>query len=219
MNAQFAFPSVPDPLTGSHRPNEQEQAMTIPHAAADGLRVVYLLRAPAGQVWDAMTDTRKFGFWFGARLDGVFAEAAELTGRLVPTQVHPGLGRAMKPYLGITFTLSVERFEPGRLLTLRWQPAADATWAADPAQAATLVSFALDEVPGATSLTVTESALRDDPRLWRPRELAMLVEKFLTGARDLRRAQQVVQLTAPPSPRHLPDVVITPAATRRPIQG
>ena len=94
----------------------------------------------------------------------------------------------MKPYLGITFTLSVERFEPSRLLTLRWQPAADATGAAYPAQAETLVSFALEEAPGATSLTVTESALRDDPRLWHPRELAMLVEKFLTGARDLRRS-------------------------------
>lgn len=160
--------------------------MTTPDTAADGLRVVYLLRAPAGQVWDAITNPATFGFWFGARLDGVFAEAAELTGRLVPTQVHPGLGRAMKPYLDATFALSVERFEPGARLALRWRPAADPRGVAYPARIATLISFALEDTGGVTSLTVTESALQDEPRLWRPRELAMLIEKFLNGARDLR---------------------------------
>ena len=154
--------------------------------AADGLHVIYVLRAPTGQVWDALTDTEKFGFWFGAQLEGVFTDAAELTGRQVPTQAHPGLGRAMKPYLGTTFSLSVDQFEPNRLLAFRWQPVTDATGAAYPAETATLVSFALAEADGVTNLTVTESALRDDPRLWRPRELAMLVEKFLSGARDLR---------------------------------
>lgn len=154
--------------------------------AADGLHVIYPLRAPAGQVWDALTDAEKFGFWFGAQLDGVFTDAAELTGRQIPTQAHPGLGRAMKPYLGTTFTLSVNQVEPNRLLAFRWQPVTDATGAAYPPETATLVSFALAEADGITNLTVTESALRDDPRLWRPRELAMLVEKFLSGARDLR---------------------------------
>lgn len=145
-----------------------------------------MLRAPAGQVWDALTDAEKFGFWFGAQLDGVFIDAVELTGRQVPTQAHPGLGRAMKPYLGTTFTLGVDQFEPNRLLAFRWQPVTDATGAAYPAETATLVSFALAEANGVINLTVTESALRDDPRLWRPRELAMLIEKFLSGARDLR---------------------------------
>jgi len=171
-----------------------DPSVTIPGAVpepvyeppADGPRVAYALRARADQVWDALTDAEKFGSWFGARLDGVFTDAAELTGRLVPTQVHPGLGRAMKPYLGTTFTLTVDQFEPNRLLAVRWQSAADAAGAAYPARAATLVSFALAEAAGVTTLTVTESALRDDPRLWRPRELAMLIEKFLSGARDLR---------------------------------
>jgi uncharacterized protein YndB with AHSA1/START domain len=164
-----------------------EQAHELPGLrAADGLRVTYVLSAPAGQVWDALTDAEKFGSWFGARLDGVLTEAAELTGQQVPTRAHPGLGRAMKLCLGTTFTLSIDQFEPNRLLAFRWRPVTDATGAAYPAATATLVSFALAEADDVTILTVTESALRDDPRLWRPRELAMLVEKFLSGARDLR---------------------------------
>jgi uncharacterized protein YndB with AHSA1/START domain len=184
-------------------------AVTVPDSAAvnggstmissgDRIHVVYPLLASPGQVWDAISDAATFGIWFGAELDGQFAAHANLAGKLVPTNSHPGLGRAQQPYLGSTVTISMHRIDPPRMLSFRWQPVATPSGESYPAEPVTLVSFELDEIAGGTRLTITESGAIAGQQwtdqavshcLWRPRELAMLVEKFLSGARDLRRAQ------------------------------
>jgi len=148
----------------------------------------YPLRAPRDRVWDAISDASHFGFWFGAEIDGPFAPGAVLTGRVVPTRAHPGIGRAQKPCLGTPFEISIVSVEPAVRFSFRWHPAA--------ADAATLVSFELEDAPIGTSITITESGY-DDPAgtpagplvsggLWRTREMALLLEKFLAGATDLR---------------------------------
>jgi uncharacterized protein YndB with AHSA1/START domain len=150
----------------------------------------YLLRAPRDQVWDAISDASHFGFWFGAEIDGQFAPGAVLTGRIIPTRTHPGIGRAQKPYLGATFEISIVSVEPKSGFSFRWQPVAAAPGTAR------LVSFELDEAPIGTSITIAESGHDDPPGtpagqlvaggLWRTREMALLLEKFLAGAIDLR---------------------------------
>jgi uncharacterized protein YndB with AHSA1/START domain len=154
----------------------------------------YPLRAPRDRVWDAISHPTHFGFWFGAEIDGQFTPGAVLTGRVIPTRAHPGIGRAQKPYLGKSFEISIVSIEPTHRLSFRWHPVAAAR------DTATLVSFELDEAAIGTSITITESGY-DDPAgtaagplgsggLWRTREMALLLEKFLAGAIDLRPQSQ-----------------------------
>lgn len=154
----------------------------------------YPLRAPRDRVWDAISDAGHFGFWFGAEIDGQFAPGEALTGRVIPTRAHPGIGRAQKPYLGTAFEIRIVSVEPLRRFSFRWHPVAAAP------DTATLVSFELDQAAIGTSITITESG-HPDPAgtpagqlvsggLWRTRELALLLEKFLVGAIDLRPQSQ-----------------------------
>src|SRR5450432_3965974 len=157
-------------------------------SSGDQVQVAYPLLASPDQVWDAISDAGKYGLWFGAELDGQFAANASLAGKLVPTNSHPGLGRAQQAYLGSTFMISIDLIDPPRILSFRWQPVATASGERYPAEPVTLVSFELNEIAGGTELTITESGAITDQQwtdqavsrcLWRPRELAMLVEKFL----------------------------------------
>lgn len=150
----------------------------------------YPLRAPRDRVWDAISDAGHFGFWFGAEIDGQFVPGAMLTGRVIPTRAHPGIGRAQQPYLGTAFEIRIVSVEPACRLSFRWHPVAAAQGTA------TLVSFELDEAAIGTSITITESGHDDAAAtpagqlpvggLWRTREMALLLEKFLAGAIDLR---------------------------------
>jgi uncharacterized protein YndB with AHSA1/START domain len=122
----------------------------------DFIRKTTMLRAPIERVWSALSDTRQFGAWFGAELDGAFAPGTRLTGRMVPTQVDPEVARMQEPYAGMAFVLFVERVEPMRVLSFRWHPYA--VEAKDyESEPTTLVEFELTPAPEGTQLTVTES--------------------------------------------------------------
>jgi uncharacterized protein YndB with AHSA1/START domain len=63
----------------------------------------------------------------------------------------------------MTFDITIERIEPEKLFSFRWHP-----FAIDPKidyskEPATLVEFALKEVPGGVMLTVTESGFEGIP--------------------------------------------------------
>jgi len=105
-----------------------------------------VLRASRARVWRALTNHEEFGSWFRVALDGPFVAGQTMRGRIT----HPG-------YEHVTMELAVERIEPERLFSYRWHP-----YAIDPkvdykAEPSTLVEFRLDEAPGGTKLTVTES--------------------------------------------------------------
>jgi len=123
----------------------------------DRIEKQVLLRAPLARVWQAISDTKQFGAWFGAELDGPFVAGRTVTGRIAPTQVDPEVAKMQEAYRHVTFAWQVERVEPLRALAFRWHP-----FAIDPAvdysrEPTTLVEFVLDEVPGGTRLTITES--------------------------------------------------------------
>jgi len=126
---------------------------TIP----DRIEKKITLRAPVSRVWQAISDARAFGTWFGVEFDGPFAAGKKLTGKITPTKVDAEAAKVQEPYTGFAFDFTVDRIEPERLFSFRWHP-----FAIDPKvdyskEQATLVVFELEEVEGGTRLTITES--------------------------------------------------------------
>ena len=112
----------------------------------DRIEKKILLRAPRSRVWRALTDTQEFAKWFGAELSGAFAPGARVPGRIT-----------IRGYENAPFEITIDRVEPEHLFSYRWHP-----YAIDPAtdysnEPMTLVEFRLEDAPGGTRLTVTES--------------------------------------------------------------
>ena len=113
-------------------------------SSTDRIEKSVILRAPRSRVWRALTDPAQFGEWFGARLSGTFTPGQRMRGQIT----IPG-------YDHLAFDVLVDRMEPERLFSYRWQPGGDPD--KDPAEPMTLVVFELEDVPEGTRLTVTES--------------------------------------------------------------
>jgi uncharacterized protein YndB with AHSA1/START domain len=129
----------------------------------DRIEKTVLLRAPHDRVWRAITDAKQFGTWFGVELDGPFAAGQRITGRIVPTQVDAAVAKEQEPFTGLAVEWTVDRIEPMRVFSFRWHP-----FAVDPKvdysrEPTTLVMFELEEVPGGTRLTITESGFDQIP--------------------------------------------------------
>ena len=160
-------------------------------AETDRIEKQVVLRAPLARVWRAVSDAAEFGSWFGVRFDGAFAPGARLAGRIVPTTVDPQVAASQKPYEGRTFEIEVERVEPMRRLSFRWHPFAMDAAVDYSKEPTTLVVFELEEVPGGTRLTITESGFDRLPPARRAKALEMnaggwdaqtrLVEKYLAA--------------------------------------
>ena len=114
--------------------------------STDRIEEMVFLRAPRARVWRALTDAGEFGEWFGVKLAGAFAPGALVKGTITETG-----------YEGMRFEMAVEHVESPRLFSWRWHP-----YAVDPgvdysAEPPTLVVCELEEVPGGTMFTLTES--------------------------------------------------------------
>jgi len=122
----------------------------------DAIRKTARLEAPLARVWDAVSDSRQFGIWFGAEFDGPFTPGATLTARIRPTSVDPEVARLQEPHAGQPFEVVVTDLEPPHRLAFRWHP--HGTGGPDhPDDPMTLVEFALDAEDDATRITITES--------------------------------------------------------------
>ena len=122
-----------------------------------------VLKAPVARVWDALTDSRQFGIWFGMDLDGPFAAGQPITGRIAPTQVDAEVAKMQEPYAGTPVSFVIDRIEPKTLFSMRWHP-----FAIDPAvdysgEPMTLIVFALKETNDGVELTVTETGFEHIP--------------------------------------------------------
>jgi uncharacterized protein YndB with AHSA1/START domain len=123
----------------------------------DRIEKQIVLQASLERVWQAISDAKRFGSWFGVAFDGAFAEGARLTARIVPTSVDPDIAKLQAPYSGKTFEFCVERIEPMRRISFRWHPFAvqpDVDYTQEPA---TRIVFELEPVPGGTRLSICES--------------------------------------------------------------
>jgi uncharacterized protein YndB with AHSA1/START domain len=148
-----------------------------------------LLRAPRERVWQAISQPKEFGHWFGAALDGDFIPGRRINGTIVPTRVDSEIAKMQEPYRGAALDLDVERVEPKRLLSFRWHPGAgpEVDHAKEPT---TLVAFELEDAPDGTLLTITESGFDQLPSNRRSEAYAAneggwqkqleLIDKYLT---------------------------------------
>ena len=153
-----------------------------------------VLKAPLERVWNAITDYRLFGVWFGVVIDGPFVPGKEATGRIEPTQVDAEVARHQEAYKGLPWRARVDCIEPMKRFSFYWHPYAidpDADYSKEPM---TLVTFELQDTDGGILLTVTESgfqllpadrceqALKSSGTGWG--HVAKLLEKYL--ALDLK---------------------------------
>jgi uncharacterized protein YndB with AHSA1/START domain len=158
----------------------------------DRIEKKVVLRAPRERVWKAISDAKQFGTWFGVEFDGPFAVGAAMKGRITPTKVDAEVAKMQEPYTGMAFDCTIERIEPMRLFSFRWHPFAiepDVDYSKEPT---TLVTFELEEVPGGTQLTITESGFDKIPLERRAKAFEAneggwthqleLIAKYLAGA-------------------------------------
>jgi uncharacterized protein YndB with AHSA1/START domain len=124
--------------------------MSVP--STDRIEKQVLLHAPRARVWQALTDAREFGTWFGVKFDGPFRPGSLLRGVIVPTSVDAEVAKAQRP-----FEITVDRIEPETLFSFRWHPFAVERGVDYSGEPTTLVVFALADVPNGILLTVTES--------------------------------------------------------------
>jgi uncharacterized protein YndB with AHSA1/START domain len=123
----------------------------------DRIEKTILLKAPRARVWQALTDAREFGRWFGVKFDGPFSPGAPQRGVMVGTAVDAEVARLQEPYAGLPFDITVDRIEPQRLFSFRWHPYAVEPGVDYSREPMTLIEFTLDETPDGIMLTVTES--------------------------------------------------------------
>jgi uncharacterized protein YndB with AHSA1/START domain len=131
--------------------------------STDRIEKKILLRAPIKRVWAALSDSTKFGHWFGTKFDGPFVPGKKITGVIVPTGVNQEVARSQKKYEGLPIDMYIEKMQPERLFSFRWHPNAterDFDYSIEPT---TLVVFTLEQVPEGVMLTVTESGFDQIP--------------------------------------------------------
>jgi uncharacterized protein YndB with AHSA1/START domain len=97
-------------------------------------------------VWNALSDARQFGQWFGVALEGDFVAGQRVQGQITKDG-----------YTHVRMDIVVETIVPERALSWRWHPAAIEPGVDYSHEPSTLVEFTLDEAPGGTKLTVVES--------------------------------------------------------------
>ena len=131
--------------------------------STDQIKKHIVLRAPRDRVWDAITDSKRFGAWFGVELEGPFVAGKEIKGHIVPTQVDDEVAKMQEPHKGLPVAWRVESIDPKSLFSFRWHPFAierDVDYSNEPT---TLVEFRLADAPGGTDLTIVESGFDKIP--------------------------------------------------------
>ena len=145
-------------------------------ASTDRIEKRVTLAAPRERVWRALTDVRQFNAWFGVALEAPFAPGAEVSGRLT-----------FRNYEHVRMSIWIEAMEPERLFSFRWHPYAIEPGVDYSAEPTTLISFALEDAPGGTQLTIVESGFDAIPESRRARAFAMNSKGWDGQAENIRK--------------------------------
>jgi len=108
------------------------------------------LAAAQSRVWQALTDSQKFGEWFKVKLDGPFVAGQPIAGQIT----HPG-------YEHVRMEVVVGKIEPETYFSFTWHPYAVDLKVDYSAEKPTLVEFRLTPIEKGTLLTVTESGFEN----------------------------------------------------------
>lgn len=155
----------------------------------DRIEKTIVLKAPRSRVWQALTDSKQFGTWFGMRFDGPFVAGQPAKGTMTPTAVDPEVAKKQKGFDGMAFEFTIDRIEPERLFSFRWHPNAIEKGVDYSNEPTTLIVFELAETSDGILLTVTESGFDHIPLARRAKAFTSneqgwgmvvhLIEKFL----------------------------------------
>jgi uncharacterized protein YndB with AHSA1/START domain len=123
----------------------------------DRIEKKILLRFPRERVWRAISEAKRFGAWMGLSDHGEFAPSTVFTAKMAPTKFSREFAKLQEPYDRLPVKMTIDCIQPPSLFSFRFHP-----FAVDPAadyssEPMNLVVFELKEVPGGTSLTITES--------------------------------------------------------------
>ncbi|HEX7038244.1 MAG TPA: SRPBCC family protein [Pseudomonadales bacterium] len=161
------------------------------NGSTDRIEKQVLLKASRERVWRAISDAGQFGTWFGIEFAGDFVPGEILKGTIVPTKVDAEVARMQEAFAGTEFVIRVERIEPMRHLSFRWNPYVVEPGRDPMQEPMTLVTFELEEAPGGILLTITESGFDAVPLDKRAQVFAdneegwaiqcRLIERYLTG--------------------------------------
>src|SRR5258708_34982556 len=123
------------------------------------------------------------------KYDAPLTAGAAMRGILVGTSVDADVATSQRQHAGVPFDITVDRIEPERLFSFRWHPFAIEKGVDYSAEPTTLIVFEIEDVPGGTKLTVTESGFDRIPLERRAKAFAAneagwtivvtLVEKYL----------------------------------------
>lgn len=110
------------------------------------------INASLSKVWQALTDYRKFGSWFGVNLESPFEVGQVSEGQMT----IPG-------YEQKRFEAEVVAIEPEHYFSYRWHPCCSDQPVDCSQEEPTLVEFRLTEVANGTLLKVVESGFSKLP--------------------------------------------------------
>ena len=114
------------------------------------------LDAPLDRVWAAITESNRFGQWFGAEFDGPFIAGRATMGRIRPTEVDAQVAALQEPKRGTPMTLYVDTVEPMTRFAFRWNPEPGS-------EVLTLVTFELEPTDAGVAVTMTEEGFDQLP--------------------------------------------------------
>ena len=118
----------------------------MPATVTDRIERQIVLRVPRSRVWRAISDSNEFGEWFRVKFHEPFRQGSAIRGEIT----YPG-------YEHLTMDITVERIEPESYFSFRWHPASADKKTDYSSEPTTLVEFTLEDAPGGTQLTITES--------------------------------------------------------------
>jgi uncharacterized protein YndB with AHSA1/START domain len=144
--------------------------------STDRIERKIVLRAQRPRVWRAIADAKEFGAWFGVKLESPFAAGARVRGKITT----PG-------YEHLVMEITIERIDPERLFSYRWHPYAIEPGVDYSSEPTTLVEFRLEEVPGGTQLTVTESGFDQIPAARRAEAFRMNDQGWAEQLKNIER--------------------------------
>ena len=105
------------------------------------------LKASPSRVWQALTDHKQFGEWFGVKLDGPFVPGKTVAGKMT-----------YEGYQNLQWAVDVKKLEPEKYFSFSWHPYALDETVDYSKETPTLVEFTLEATSsGGTHLVVTES--------------------------------------------------------------
>jgi uncharacterized protein YndB with AHSA1/START domain len=133
------------------------------------------IKAPRSRVWQALTDSKQFGQWFGVTMETPFHAG------------KPAYGIIDNPnFKGMKMELAIDRVEPESFFSWRWHP-----YAVDPKvdyskETPTLVTFELSEKAGVTTVVITESGFDKIPKHRQPDAFRMNGDGWSIQAERIR---------------------------------